>query len=119
MLDDQISDEQVGSGSPAQRENPFRPAPNFDASAAGGRNSAATAAVGGKADGSLVRSPVSGSSSSRGSSRRRRPSGNQVEIFFPPVNFNQKSIIDFHHETKSVSMGFLLGAAKVLIDPNL
>merc|ERR1712212_1419962 len=44
--------QKVGSGSPAQRENPFRPAPNFDASAArGGNSAAAAAAAGGKADG--------------------------------------------------------------------
>ena len=66
--------DQVGSGSPAQREKP-----NFDAFAAGGRVSAAGA---GKAEGSLVRPAAAAKplSSSKGSSRRRRPSGNQVEI---------------------------------------
>ena len=65
--------DQVGSGSPAQREKP-----NFDAFAAGGRVSAAGA---GKAEGSLVRpAAAAGWSRSKGSSRRRRPSGNQVEM---------------------------------------
>jgi len=70
--------EKVGSGSPAQRVNPFAPAPVpvRDFSIGGGSFAA------GKAEGSLLSSTAAAaaasSSSSRDSSRRRRPSGNQA-----------------------------------------
>merc|ERR1711990_1271474 len=79
--------EKVGSGSPAQRVNPFAAAPspvaNFDRisggriSAGGGISAGGRISAGGKAEDSLLR-PAAGLSSSRGSSRRRRPTGNQA-----------------------------------------
>ena len=74
-----ILSDQVGSGSPAQRVNPFAPAPvPVQPFSNGGGSSAA-----GKAEGSLLGNTAAEavlSSSSRDSSRRRRPSGNQVGI---------------------------------------
>merc|ERR1711971_987788 len=70
--------EKVGSGSPAQRVNPFAPAPvPVQAFSNGGGSSAA-----GKAENSLLGNTTAAaavsSSSSRDSSRRRRPSGKQA-----------------------------------------
>merc|ERR1711971_188012 len=70
--------EKVGSGSPAQRVNPFAPAPvPFQDFSNGGGSSAA-----GKAADSLLSNTAAAeavlSSSSRDSSRRRRPSGKQA-----------------------------------------
>merc|ERR1712172_387446 len=70
--------EKVGSGSPAQRVNPFAPAPVpvQDFSNGGGSSAA------GKAENSLLGNTTAAaavsSSSSRDSSRRRRPSGKQA-----------------------------------------
>ena len=75
-----ILSDQVGSGSPAQRVNPFAPAPVpvQDFSNGGGISAA------GKAENSLLGNTTAAaavlSSSSRDSSRRRRPSGKQVGI---------------------------------------
>ena len=94
-----ILSDQVGSGSPAQRVNPFAPAPvpvqplsNGGGSFAAGKeapvpvqafsNKGGSFAAG-KAEGSLLSNNAAEavlSSSSRDSSRRRRPSGNQVGI---------------------------------------
>merc|ERR1711971_1191482 len=70
--------EKVGSGSPAQRVNPFAPAPVPVQDFSNGSGSFAA----GKAADSLLSNTAAAeavlSSSSRDSSRRRRPSGNQA-----------------------------------------